>query len=81
MKEDWDFSNRKIFPGGVSGWDYNIALDLRKNRNQIVPVVPRIQNIGVKGGIHGDEAPELRKQIDNNVWAKTLNLVPGQYHE
>lgn len=75
MKYEWDLS------GAMGSWDAKLNHVLRQGRNELIPTVSRIQNIGGELGTHVPNAQWHRLHHYNEYWIETLNKYPEDYKE
>lgn len=73
---DHDYSTYNGTPGNQSGWDWNLNTRIlpQMGKSTVVPVVSRVQNIGV-WGVHGTPANHFSVPNFN------YHIDPVEYHE
>ena len=55
--------------------------NVRKDRLEIKPMLARTQNIGAEMGTYCPSAAWYRDNQFNEVWAGSVELVDGNFHE
>lgn len=71
LKDEWNFADPAV------AWDTHIDLNLRRGREQILPWVSRVKNIGAENGTYVPSPKWHRENQHLEYWS---NDYPGPFH-